>query len=73
VMVPSEAGPAFDRFVCERRAHALRELPWPIPALVVVEMTAEDLDRLYAASEAGRDEYWGVLNAAVRRITEAPA
>jgi hypothetical protein len=72
-MVPSEAGPAFDRFVCERRAHAFRELPWPIPATTIIQFTDEDLDRLYAASEAGRDEYWSVLNAAVRRITGAPA
>jgi len=41
------------------------ELPWPIPALVIIEMTDEDLDDLAAARP---DEYWGVLNAIVRRI-----
>jgi len=42
------------------------ELPWVIPALVIIEMTDEDLDNLDAVADA--PEYWGVLNAIVRRI-----
>jgi hypothetical protein len=44
------------------------ELPWVIPALVIIEMTDEDLDNLDAVADA--DRYWGVLNAIVRRILE---
>ena len=69
-MVPSEAGPAFDRFVCEHRAHAFRELPWPIPATTIIQLTDEDLDLLYAASEAGRDEYWRLLRNIVERLEQ---
>ena len=42
------------------------ELPWPIPALVIIEMTDEDLDHLDAAADT--DKYWTVLNAIVARI-----
>jgi hypothetical protein len=57
-----------DTFITDRRARAMREVPWPIPALVIMEMTAEDLDHL--ADARGKDEYWSVLNAVVRRIKE---
>ena len=46
------------------------ELPWVLPAAVLMEITDEDLDDLGAA---GRDEYGGVLNAVVRRIQEKEA
>jgi hypothetical protein len=55
-----------DTYITELRLKAVRELPWPIPAAVLVEMTDEDLDLLGAAQS--RDAYWGVLNAVVRRI-----
>jgi hypothetical protein len=54
-----------DAHITELRLKAVRELPWPIPAAVLVQMTDEDLDRLVAASQA---DYWRVLNAVVRRI-----
>lgn len=54
-----------DAYILERRLQAVRELPWPIPALVVVGMTDEDLDRLAAASDR---DYWRVLNSVVRCI-----
>jgi hypothetical protein len=49
----------------EARLRVVRELPWPLPALVVVGMTDEDLDHLAAASEG---EYWTILNAIVTRM-----
>jgi hypothetical protein len=55
----------------ENRVQAMRELPWPIPALVVIEMSDEDLDRLDAAYETR--EYWSTLNTIVRRIQEQEA
>jgi hypothetical protein len=55
-----------DAYITESRLRAVRELPWPIPAAVLVEMTDEDLDLLAVASD--RDIYWHVLNGAVRRI-----
>jgi hypothetical protein len=55
-----------DQDILENRVQAMRELPWVIPALVVIEMTDEDLDNLDAAYET--DSYWTVLNAIVRRI-----
>jgi hypothetical protein len=55
-----------DAYITELRLKAVRELPWSIPAAVLVEMSDEDLDRLAAASD--RDEYWRVLNGVVRRI-----
>jgi hypothetical protein len=52
--------------ILENRVQAMRELPWPIPALVIIEMTDEDLDNLDAAADT--DRYWTVLNAIVSRI-----
>jgi hypothetical protein len=57
-----------DQDTLENRVHAMRELPWPIPALVVVEFTDEDLDLLDAAADS--PEYWSVLNEIVTRIQE---
>jgi hypothetical protein len=57
--------------ILEGRVQALRELPWPIPALVVIEMTDEDLDLLGAAYD--KPEYWSTLNTIVRRIQEEEA
>jgi hypothetical protein len=57
-----------DAFITDLRAKVVRELPWPIPATVLLKMTDEDLDRLGAAQS--RDAYWGVLNAVVTRILE---
>jgi hypothetical protein len=56
------------RDILESRVQAMRELPWVIPALVILEMTDEDLDRLDAAFDT--PEYWTVLNAIVTRITD---
>ena len=61
----------FDQGILENRVQAMRELPWPIPALVIVEMTDEDLDLLDAAYETR--EYWSTLNTIVRRIQEEEA
>jgi hypothetical protein len=55
-----------DPDILESRVAAMRDLPWPIPALVVVSMTDEDLDNLDAAADT--DKYWMVLNAIVSRI-----
>jgi hypothetical protein len=55
----------FDSFIIDLRAKVIRELPWPIPALVVVGLLDEDLDHLAAASD---EDYWHVLNTIVRRI-----
>jgi hypothetical protein len=55
-----------DQDILVNRVQAMRELPWPIPALVIVEMTDEDLDRLDAAADT--DRYWTVLNAIFARI-----
>ena len=52
----------------ESRVAAMRDLPWVIPALTIIEMTDEDLDLLDAAYETR--EYWTVLNAIVTRITD---
>ena len=54
-----------DAHITELRLKAVRELPWPIPAVVLVQMTDEDLDLL--ATAPGED-YWRVLNGVVRRI-----
>jgi hypothetical protein len=60
-----------DQDILENRVQAMRELPWVIPALTVIEMSDEDLDRLDAAFDT--PEYWGVLNGIVRRIQEKEA
>jgi hypothetical protein len=57
-----------DAPITELRLKAVRELPRPIPAAVLVEMTDEDLDRLAAAPDL--DAYWRVLNGVVTRILE---
>jgi hypothetical protein len=38
-----------DQGILENRVQAMRELPWVIPALVIIEMTDENLDLLDAA------------------------
>jgi hypothetical protein len=60
-----------DQDILENRVQALRELPWPIPALVVIEMSDEDLDLLDAAYDT--PEYWSVLNRIVTRIEREAA
>jgi hypothetical protein len=52
--------------ILENRVQAMRELPWVIPAVVIVQFTDEDLDLLDAAYET--EEYWSVLNEVVTRI-----
>jgi hypothetical protein len=54
-----------DSYITESRLKVVRELPWPIPALVIVGMTDEDLDHLAAAPEG---EYWTILNVVVTRM-----
>ena len=60
-----------DPDILESRVAAMRDLPWPIPALVVVSMTDEDLDNLDAAADT--DKYWTVLNGIVSRIEREAA
>lgn len=60
-----------DADILENRVMAMRELPWVIPALVVVEMSDEDLDTLDAAADT--DKYWTVLNRIVSRIERKAA
>jgi hypothetical protein len=55
-----------DPDILENRVHAMRDLPWPIPALVVVEFTDEDLDNLDLAADT--PAYWPLLNTIVTRI-----
>jgi hypothetical protein len=57
--------------ILENRVQAMRELPWPIPALVIIEMTDEDLDNLDAAYDS--PEYWNILNRIVARIEREAA
>ncbi len=49
-----------------RRLKVVRDLPWVIPARVLMCMTDEDLDNLAAASDI--DAYWSTLNDIVTRI-----
>jgi hypothetical protein len=60
-----------DPDILESRVAAMRDLPWPIPALVIIEMTDEDLDNLDAVADA--PEYWRVLNSIVSRIEREAA
>ena len=55
-----------DQDILESRVMAMRDLPWPIPALVIIEMTEEDLDNLDGAADT--DKYWTTLNSIVSRI-----
>jgi len=50
----------------ENRVAAMRDVPWPIPALVVISMSDADLDHLDGAADT--DCYWSVLNEIVTRI-----
>jgi hypothetical protein len=60
-----------DAYILENRVQAMRELPWVIPALTVIEMTDEDLDRLDAAFRT--PEYWPLLNTILMRIESEAA
>ena len=57
-----------DQEILENRVQAMRELPWIIPALVIIEITDEELDLLDAAYD--KPEYWSTLNTIVKRIQE---
>jgi phage FluMu protein gp41 len=58
--------------ILERRIAAMRDVPWPMPAVVLLQFTDEDLDRLDMAGDASRDDYWHTLNEIVRRISIYP-
>jgi hypothetical protein len=58
-----------DPHILSRRLGALHSLPWPIPAVVLIQFTDQDLDDLDLAEQAGRDAYWVCLNRIVNRIT----
>jgi hypothetical protein len=60
-----------DADIVENRVQAMRDVPWVIPALTVIEMTDEDLDHLDAAADT--DRYWTVLNRIVARIEREAA
>jgi hypothetical protein len=60
-----------DADILESRVMAMRELPWVIPALTIIEMTDEDLDNLDAAADS--PEYWPLLNTIVTRIERKAA
>jgi hypothetical protein len=60
-----------DLDILESRVAAMRDLPWPIPALVVVSMTDEDLDNLDMAADS--PGYWAVLHSIVSRIERKAA
>jgi hypothetical protein len=44
------------------------QVPWPIPASMLIRYTQTDLDNLDLAERAGRDSYRVCLNRIVRRI-----
>ena len=56
-----------DALVISERLRAFHDLPWVIPAVMLLEFTDEDLDNLAAAGD-NRDEYWHVLSRVVTRI-----
>jgi hypothetical protein len=60
-----------DAAMVESRLRVLRELPWPIPALVDVGLLDEDLDHLAAAPN--RTVYWRTLNTILRRMEASTA
>jgi hypothetical protein len=60
-----------DADILENRIQAVIELPWPIPALTIMQMTDLDLDHLDMAADA--PSYWSVLNAIVTRIEREAA
>jgi hypothetical protein len=57
-----------DSFIdlAERRAAVMRKLPWPIPAVVLIEFSDANLDAL---ADADGEHYWSILNDVVSRIT----
>jgi hypothetical protein len=57
--------------ILEGRIQAVRDLPWVIPALTIIEMTDLDLDHLDMAADT--PGYWSVLNAIVTRIEREAA
>jgi hypothetical protein len=60
-----------DPDILENRIQAVIELPWPLAALTIIEMTDEDLDDLDAAADT--DKYWPLLNTIVTRIEREAA
>jgi hypothetical protein len=55
-----------DPDILESRIQAVRELPWALSSLTILEMTDLDLDHLDMAADS--PHYWSVLNAIVTRI-----
>ena len=56
-----------DTLLVKERLKTFMELPWVLPAAVLMEVSDEDLDNLGAV---GPEEYWSVLNGIVRRIQQ---
>jgi hypothetical protein len=56
----------------ERRVKVVRELPWPLPALTVIQMSDADLDALDGAGD-DVDLSWDRLNFIFRRIMDSPS
>jgi hypothetical protein len=50
----------------ESRVQAVRDLPWALSALTIMQMTDLDLDHLDMTADT--DGYWPTLNAIVGRI-----
>jgi hypothetical protein len=55
----------------ESRVQAVRDLPWALSALTIMQMTDLDLDHLDMAADT--PGYWSVLNAIVTRIEREAA
>jgi hypothetical protein len=55
-----------DTDILERRIAAMRDLPHGVPALVIIEMTAQELAQLDAAADSSH--YPSVLSAILKRI-----
>jgi hypothetical protein len=60
-----------DQDILENREQAMRELPWVIPALTIMQLNDEDLDHLDAAFDT--PGYWPLLNTILRRIESEAA
>jgi len=55
-----------DTDILARRIAAMRDLPHAVPALVIIEMTAQELAQLDAAADSSY--YPSVLSAILKRI-----
>jgi hypothetical protein len=59
-----------DPYILSKRIRVMHNLPWAIPATLMVRLTDQHLDELDLAERTSRDAYWLALGRIVHELTQ---